>query len=93
MSERPAGVAPDLIIMGAFRYALGRQTYIVSTTQDYIRFCWPYMEERTKRVIKRDIREAQELGEKGDSWGGLGDKKVDAPGWLAILELDGPDDS
>ena len=90
---RPAGVAPEFIILGAFRYALGRQSYVVWDTQQYIRHCWPYLDENTKRVIKRDIREAQELGEKGDSWGGLGDKKVDAPGWLAFLQMDGPDDS
>jgi hypothetical protein len=77
---------PDFIVVSAARYAIGRQTYITGMMQDYLRAQWPTLSDRTKRIIKRDIREAAKLPR------GLGHDTIDAPGWLALLELDGTDD-
>jgi len=67
----------DLIILCAFRYALGRQTYIVSTVIDFIRTNIKVLNEHQCALMVREIEEA----EKEDR---LGDPHIDKPLWLDL---------
>ena len=63
----------------AVRYSLGRQTYISSLVQDYIKRNIEYIDSRSLAVMARDIKEAPSYG----------NKTIDKPGWmnfLAVLE-------
>ena len=48
----------DLMVTAAFRYCLGRMTYIVSDCADWLVWQWPKINERAKNIIKRDLEEA-----------------------------------
>lgn len=56
----PAG-SDNLMIIAAVRYCLGRMTYIVSDCADWLIHIWPALDERTRKVIQRDIEHAFEL--------------------------------
>ena len=45
----------DLMAVCAFRYCLGRMTYIVSDCADWLIEQWPTMPENVKAIIKRDL--------------------------------------
>jgi len=64
----------ELIIICAMRYAIGRQTYMPTLVQDYIRPLFPKLSDKTLQIIVRDIETAY--------W--LGDETIDKPGWIAF---------
>ena len=66
------------LLFCAFRYALGRKTYIVSVVVDRILDNWDNIPESDKTSIKREIKEA----EKG--FIGLG-HDMDKKEWYKIL--------
>lgn len=68
------------ILICAVRYSLGRQTYMPGLVQGYIRPLLPYLDKRTLSVMQRDIEEAAHRS------GGLGDARIDWPGWISFLE-------
>lgn len=68
------------MLICAVRYALGRQSYMPGLVQDYIRPILPCLDKRTLSVIQRDIEESAQHP------GGLGDDKIDMPGWISFLE-------
>jgi len=75
------------ILLCAMRYALGRETYMPGLVQDFIRAHAEALDERTRKVMIRDIREADHITHY--DWGdidGLGDTKIDRPGWLAFKD-------
>jgi hypothetical protein len=43
------------MVMAAFRYCLGRQTYIVGACADWLIEIWPLLADNTRAVIKRDL--------------------------------------
>ncbi len=45
----------DLMVIAAFRYCCGRQTYIVSECVDWLIKNWSTFSERARIVIKRDL--------------------------------------
>lgn len=59
----------------AVRYCLGRQTYMPSLVQDFIRPLLPHLSVKTLFVMERDIRES----------GCYGDPAIDEPGWKMFL--------
>jgi hypothetical protein len=67
------------ILFYAFRYALGRKTYAVSTVADCIKKNWDEIDENTKSVIIKEIKMAIENENAGMDC----DKKK----WNEILEL------
>lgn len=69
-----------LIMLCAMRYALGRQTYMPSVVQGYIRGNREELDFQTINVMIRDIDDADRID------GGLGDAKIDRPGWLTFRE-------
>lgn len=48
----------DLMVLAAFRYCLGRMTYIVSDCADWLIEQWPNINEGTRRVIQQELEEA-----------------------------------
>jgi len=52
-------------ILAAFRYALGRQTYIVSSVVEDILKNWDNIDNNLKNLIKKEIEEAIEQNRAG----------------------------
>jgi len=48
----------DLMAVAAFRYSLGRMTYIVSDCAHWLCEQWPNIAENAQKVIQRDLEEA-----------------------------------
>lgn len=76
-----------IICLCAMRYALGRQTYMPSLVQDFIRVHIEEIESGTIEIMIRDIDEADRIMTHRMPNGhdlkmdGLGDTKIDRPGW------------
>lgn len=75
------------ICLCAMRYALGRETYMPGLVQDYIRGHIGEIYSGTVEIMIRDIDEADKITEHTMPDGhilkfdGLGDTKIDRPGW------------
>lgn len=48
----------DLMAIAAFRYCLGRMTYIVSDCADWLIQQWPNISKQAQAIIRRDLEEA-----------------------------------
>ena len=68
-----------LLLMSAFRYALGRMTYIVETIARHIEACWPDLLTNDRELIHREIRAAIDSGRAG--------MECDIAVWRRILAL------
>lgn len=66
------------IINWAVRYALGRRTYAVMDTCNYVKPLIPYLNNRTLWCISRDIVEQERFGY-GDT--------CDKDNWMDLLKL------
>lgn len=49
------------LIIGSFRYALGRQTYIVHETINFLKKNWDHLDFSVKETIIRDLKTEVEL--------------------------------
>ena len=58
---------PDdaLVLLAAFRYALGRQTYIVDYVVDFIVNNWDELEASDRNLIIKEILDAKDKGHIG----------------------------
>lgn len=65
------------MLNSALRYALGRMSYIVEDTANYIRPLLPYLSDRTLWVMEKDIKEQAAMNFLG--------MKQDADVWTALL--------
>ena len=76
-----------LILIAAFRYALGRMTYMPSVVAGFIEQCWRELTEHDQRLIQSEISEAIERGHAGMDF--------DVATWRRVLKLpvgaEGPD--
>lgn len=76
LSEQRAWGWNDLMVLSAFRYCLGRQTYIVGVCADWIVDMWHSFPESQKAFIKRELEEGFEQDDKdraeGDQFNALG---------------------
>lgn len=76
------------IAVCAVRYALGRETYMPSLVQGFVKRHPEIVDENTRAVMIRDINEADRVYEHKLSNGnvlkidGLGNSTIDRPGWL-----------
>ena len=81
MSNKPNTVSIDdtfgAMMVSAARYALGRQTYIVSTTTNYLAFLVPKLDSHTIACLERDIRQAPSYGH----------DTIDKPEWMKLLAV------
>ena len=68
-----------LILIAAFRYALGRCSYMPSVVASVITQCWSSLTEHDQRLIKREIADAIERGHAG--------MDCDVAIWRRVLEL------
>ena len=81
------------ICLCAVRYALGRQTYMPGLVQDFIRAHINEIDGNAIKVMIRDIEENDKISEHKLSNGsimkidGLGDTKIDRPGWERLREF------
>ena len=69
----------DVVLMCAFRYALGRRSYITGVLVDVICKEWGSISSNLKRTIKREISEAINDKKAGDG--------IDIYHWERILAL------
>lgn len=69
-----------IILFCAFRYALGRQTYVVSTVADILEASWNTLSSSQRKKFKKEIQEAID-----NEW--AGSKYIDIPVWEHILTL------
>jgi len=67
-----------LMVLAAFRYCLGRQSYIVSECGKWLYDYWDDFPETTRAIILKETEEALENGTAGDD--------CDRSFWLALLE-------
>ena len=67
------------ILFCAFRYALGRQTYVVSDVSDTIIHQWDNLITKYQRLIQVEIKEAIADNRAGH--------QMDIDSWSRILEL------
>lgn len=67
-----------LILISAFRYALGRRTYITCCISDEILNNWEVLSKFDKSLFAKEIKEHKEL------YGNLGDK-CDHDSWWKIV--------
>ena len=67
-----------LMIIAAFRYCLGRQSYIVSECTHWLCEWWEDIRPQTKKIILGEIKEALEKGTAGDV--------CDQETWRSFLE-------
>lgn len=77
--QKPAIKVSELTLVASFRYALGRQTYIVSEVVENIMANWQILSQNTKDKIKEEIEEAS----KNNSIG----HEMDKEQWNKIIEL------
>lgn len=70
----------DILLFCAFRYALGRQTYVVGTIADIIKANWDHMPQSRRDMFRKEIEEAIEKGYAGSV-------NIDVPEWLSILHM------
>ena len=73
------GTDDQLMAIAAFRYCLGRQSYIVGSCLDWLAANWAWFEDNTKNVIVCDIVEALMDGHAGSP-------TIDVPGWKRFAE-------
>ena len=59
----------------AVRYSMGRQTYMPSLVIGFLTPLLPRLSDRTLKCLARDLAEPA-------IYGGLGDERIDAPGWI-----------
>lgn len=64
----------ELIYLCAFRYALGRRSYIVGVVTNFLRIA--KLSPQAKRLIIKEINEAQKYHRLGD--------KIDAENWQSL---------
>jgi hypothetical protein len=69
----------DIVLVCAFRYALGRRSYITGWISDEIKRCWMKLDNKFQVLIQKEIREAIEEDRAGMS--------IDVSSWKGILDL------
>ena len=72
---------PDLVLMCAFRYALGRKTYVVHSIVEEMLENWDVLSNTHKKLIQKEIKDHEEL------YGNLG-MEMDRDQWYRILKLE-----
>lgn len=70
-------VVSEEMLMSAFRYALGRRTYIVKETIDCIEANLDKLNNKWLHIMATEIRQADEQGY-------LGSESIDRPAWLEL---------
>ena len=76
--QKPSIKVTELTLLSSFRYALGRQTYIVPEVVENILANWQILSQNTKEKIKEEIAEAIKNNSIGHD--------IDKQQWLKIIK-------
>jgi len=77
-----------VLFVGAYRYAFGRQTYIVSMTIDLLKNHWKDIPDGVKSIITRDLIREYEWAIEYDDWWKFGGDS-DKASWLEFMDFIG----
>jgi len=77
--KNPFEHSHHLVTLAAFRYALGRSTYIVSEMVQWIMENWKYIQPETKQIIIEETEAAIKIGSCGE--------ECDQKEWERLLEF------
>lgn len=69
----------NLMVLAAFRYCLGRRTYMVSWCVEWLIMYWKEIDSHTKKMVVEEIKEAIEKHWAGD--------ECDVDEWRKILRI------
>lgn len=69
----------DWLVLAAFRYCLGRRTYVSIDCAAWLQSIWPTLAEEARQIIAEETRAAIAAGQAGDP-------NIDVPYWIALLE-------
>lgn len=97
MNKKPPKITTEqawgfsqLMAIAAFRYCVGRQTYIVGACADWLIESWPLFSDNTKAVIQRDLiaefQRDDEARARGESYRPLG-WDCDRNDWERVRKL------
>lgn len=75
----------DFLIIGATRYAMGRQTYVVQETVQWLMAFWHEVSREAQTVIRRDLKEVIARDDPTLSYGPLG-SNIDRAEWMRLWE-------
>ena len=82
--------APDFVVVSAFRYALGRTTYIVEDTTIWLTENWYNIPQRAQELIHKELSAAakhdNEMRDNNQRQRTLG-MGMDRIQWLKLLEF------
>ncbi len=67
------------MVTAAFRYCLGRTTYIVPACVDWLLNLWKHLSPTTQKLIRKEIREA--IARKAAGW------DMDEEQWTRLLNI------
>lgn len=67
------------ILISAFRYALGRQTYIVESVSNFLIKYKDFLTDNLKNIMIKDLKEALKNNKAGDT-------NIDVPLWEKLLK-------
>ncbi len=73
----------ELMLIGAERYALGRRSYITSTTAQYLTGLLPDLSQNTLIVFLRDLSEALTVENRCPDYAAFGDE-CDRVEWMRL---------
>jgi hypothetical protein len=73
-------VNQDIVFVSAFRYCLGRQTYVVGSMVEEMIKNWTNTPIERRKFFKKEIQEAVDKG-------CAGSESIDVPEWKKILRL------
>lgn len=90
LSEQGAWGRGDLMAITAFRYCLGRMTYIVGDCEQWIVANWEHFPENVRELIQREVEEEikrdDEARERGEEYKPLG-HDCDRAAWVRVASL------
>ena len=80
---------PDWFIISAVRYALGRQTYIIADTTDWLLLHWEELPGRARATVRADVEEAfgRDDRAQGKPYGGPLGMAQDRERWERVRAL------
>ena len=73
-------VNQSILLVCAFRYALGWQTYVVGSIADIIKANWDHMPQERRDFYRREIHEAITRG-------AAGSVMIDIPEWMSVIHM------
>ena len=88
MNKEKAWGRDEMMVLAAFSYCLGRQTYIVSDCVEWLIANWQNFSEHTRKIIRRDLEEAFVRDEemRGSKYRYLG-ADMDKAEWQKVRKL------